>query len=77
VRLTTQELDDHLDAVLRTGVPGVAVVVAGPDFTRVRAAGVSDVESRAPMTVEHRFRIASVTKLFVATVVLSSSTRVP
>lgn len=70
VLLTTQELDDHLDAVLRTGVPGVAVVVVGPDFSRVRAAGVSDVESRAPMTLEHRFRIASVTKLFVATLVL-------
>ena len=70
VLLTTQELDDHLDAVLRTGVPGVAVVVVEPDFSRVRAAGVSDVESRAPMTLEHRFRIASVTKLFVATLVL-------
>jgi D-alanyl-D-alanine carboxypeptidase len=70
-------LDDHLEAVLQAGAPGVVVVANGPGLSWERAIGVSDVETGGPMTLEHRFRIASVTKLFVATVVLSSSTRVP
>jgi len=63
-------LDDHLQAVLRVGAPGVVVVANGPELSWEQAAGVSDVETGAPMTLAHRFRIASVTKLFVATVVL-------
>jgi D-alanyl-D-alanine carboxypeptidase len=63
-------LDDHLQEVLRAGVPGVVIVANGPGLSWEQAAGVSDVENRAPMTLEHRFRIASVTKLYVATVVL-------
>jgi D-alanyl-D-alanine carboxypeptidase len=59
-------LDDHLEAVLATGIPGVVVVVNGSE----RAVGVADLPMGAPMTLEHRFRIASVTKLFVAAVVL-------
>ena len=63
-------LDDHLRAVLEAGVPGVVVVARGPELSWEQAAGVSDVETGAAMTLQHRFRIASVTKLFVATVVL-------
>ena len=63
-------LDHHLQAVVRTGVQGVVAVAVRPGFSWEGAAGVSDVETGAPMTLEHRFRIASVTKLFVATVVL-------
>jgi D-alanyl-D-alanine carboxypeptidase len=62
--------DDHLKAALRAGAPGVVVVANGQGLSWEQAAGVSDVETGAPMTLEHRFRIASVTKLFVATVVL-------
>jgi len=63
-------LDDHLQEILRAGAPGVVVVANGPGLSWERAIGVSDVETGSPMTLEHRFRIASVTKLFVATVVL-------
>jgi D-alanyl-D-alanine carboxypeptidase len=35
-----------------------------------RAAGVADLSTGAPMTLDHRFRISSATKLFVAAVVL-------
>jgi D-alanyl-D-alanine carboxypeptidase len=63
-------LDDHLEAVLHVGAPGVLVVANGPERSWERALGISDVETGAPMTLEHRFRIASVTKLFVAAVVL-------
>jgi D-alanyl-D-alanine carboxypeptidase len=61
-----QTLDDHLQAVLDVGVPGVVVVANGAE----RTVGVADLGTGAPMTLEHRFRIASVTKLYVATVVL-------
>ena len=63
-------LDAHLDAVLEIGVPGIVAVAARPGFSWERAVGVADLASGAPMTLEHRFRIASVTKLFVATAVL-------
>ena len=63
-------LDDHLQAVVRAGVPGAVAVAAGPGYSWERAAGVADAETGAGLTTEHRFRIGSVTKLFVATVVL-------
>jgi D-alanyl-D-alanine carboxypeptidase len=59
-----------LDAVLQAGIPGVVVVAGAPGSSWEAAAGVADVSTGAPMTLEHRFRIASVTKLFVAAVVL-------
>jgi D-alanyl-D-alanine carboxypeptidase len=65
-----KSLDDHLDAVLRTGVLGVVALAGAPGSSWEKAAGVADVAIGAPMTPDHRFRIASATKLFVATVVL-------
>jgi D-alanyl-D-alanine carboxypeptidase len=59
-------LDDHLDAVLRTDVPGVVACSGAWE----KAAGVADLRTGAPMTPDHRFRVASVTKVFTATVVL-------
>ena len=65
-----RSLDDHLDAVLDEGVPGAVVLAAGPSSTWEKAAGIADLSIGAPMTPHHRFRIGSVTKTFVATVVL-------
>jgi D-alanyl-D-alanine carboxypeptidase len=65
-----KSLDDHLNAVLQTGVPGAVALAASPGFVWEGAAGLADVETEAPLTLDHRFPIASVTKLFVATVVL-------
>ena len=59
-------MQPDLETVLQAGVPGVVVVVTGWEGT----AGVADVVSEAPMTLEQRFRISSATKLFVAAVVL-------
>jgi D-alanyl-D-alanine carboxypeptidase len=58
--------DDHLQAVVRAGVPGVVAVASSWE----KAAGVADLSTGAPMTLDHRFRISSATKLFVAVVVL-------
>ena len=64
------ELDDHLQAVVQAGVPGVVAVAAGPGVSWEGAAGVADAETGAPLTTNHRFLIGSVTKTFVAAVVL-------
>jgi D-alanyl-D-alanine carboxypeptidase len=61
---------DHLDAVLRSGLPGVVAVTSGPGFDWEGTAGLANVKTREPLTVEHRFRVASVTKLFIAAAVL-------
>jgi D-alanyl-D-alanine carboxypeptidase len=56
--------------LVRAGFPAaVALVGTGPDRQRV-AAGVADLRSGEPATPAHRFRIASNTKAFTATVVL-------
>lgn len=56
--------------MVATGVPGVAVVASGPEGRIEAAAGVADVATGTPLTPEHRFRIGSVTKIFVAPLVL-------
>jgi D-alanyl-D-alanine carboxypeptidase len=48
----------------------VAVVAAGPGFRWEGAAGLANVQTSEPLTPAHRFRVQSVMKLFVATVVL-------
>ena len=63
-------LDDHLEAVLEEGAPGAVVLAADRSSTWEKAAGIADLSTGAPMTPDHRFRIASVTKLFTAAVVL-------
>ena len=63
-------VQDQLEAVVATGVPGAAVVALRPEGRVEAAAGFADVAAGEPLTVEHRFRIGSVTKIFVAALVL-------
>ena len=63
-------VQDQLEAVVATGVPGVAVVALGPEGRVEAAAGFADVGTGESLTVEHRFRIGSVTKIFVSALVL-------
>ena len=60
----------QLEAMVATGVPGAVVLAAGPDGRVEAAAGVANLATGEPLTVEHRFRIGSVTKIFVSTLVL-------
>src|ERR1700752_1441380 len=55
---------------MAAGGPRAAGVSVGPPGRVEAAAGVADVKSAEPLTVEHRFRIGSVTKVFVAALVL-------
>ncbi len=51
-------------------MPGAVAVAAGPGFRWERAAGLADLETNERLRPDHRFRIGSVMKVFVATVVL-------
>ena len=59
-------LVEQLEALVATGVPGVVAVTPSDEA----AAGVADLGTGESMTPRHRFRIGSVTKTLVATVVL-------
>ena len=58
--------DAELEAVIATGLPGAVAVAKGWEG----AAGLANVDTGEPLTTTHRFRVQSVMKLFVATVVL-------
>ena len=55
-----------VEAAVETGLPGVAVAATGWD----EAAGLANVDTGEPLTPQHRFRIGSVSKIYIATVVL-------
>jgi D-alanyl-D-alanine carboxypeptidase len=65
-----ESVAEQLEAVVATGVPGAVAVASGPDFRVEAAAGLADVKTGEVLTAEHRFRIGSVTKIFVAALVL-------
>lgn len=53
-------------AVVAAGLPGLAVSAPGAEA----AAGLANLETGEPLTPQHRFRIGSVSKTFIAAVVL-------
>jgi D-alanyl-D-alanine carboxypeptidase len=63
-------LDDELDAAVAGGLTGAVAVAVGPGFRWEGASGIADVKTGEALTQEHRFRIGSVTKTFVAALVL-------
>jgi CubicO group peptidase (beta-lactamase class C family) len=59
-----------------TGTPGVAIaVVLGDSIVYAKGFGVASVETRAPVTPDMLFRVASTTKMLTATAVLMSASR--
>jgi D-alanyl-D-alanine carboxypeptidase len=64
-------LRKEMKNLVAAGVPGVVVLVRSRDGRTVRlASGYANLAKKTPMRVGDRFRIGSVTKSFVATVVL-------
>src|SRR6185312_7676126 len=57
-------------AMTAAGVPGAIIGIWGPDGDYVRAFGVADKNTRAPMKADFYSRIGSVTKTFTVTAVL-------
>jgi D-alanyl-D-alanine carboxypeptidase len=66
-----QRLDTVVNqAMTAAGVPGAIVGIWGPDEAYVRAFGVADKATRAPMKTDFYSRIGSVTKTFTVTAIL-------
>lgn len=63
-------LKAHVDTIMKTGTVGVVVQSTGPHGTRNATGGVADQATGDRARLGDRFRIASTTKTFVATVVL-------
>ncbi|MCM2387282.1 serine hydrolase domain-containing protein [Streptomyces albipurpureus] len=59
-----------LEAIVRGGIPGVTGQAVTRDGVWKGTAGVGNLKTGAPRGAEDRFRIASITKTFVATVML-------
>ncbi|MCX3286272.1 serine hydrolase [Streptomyces sp. NEAU-H22] len=57
-------------AAVADGVPGVTVTVRRGDGTWAATSGVGNLETGKPRSARDHYRIASITKTFVATVVL-------
>jgi D-alanyl-D-alanine carboxypeptidase len=64
------QLQGALDAVVAAGAPGVLGLVHDQEGTWAGASGLANLDDGSDMTPDLRFRIASVTKPFVATVAL-------
>ena len=56
--------------LVKAGAPGALVYVRTPTGVRSAAAGFANLAPRVTMRASHRYRVASVTKTFVSTVVL-------
>jgi D-alanyl-D-alanine carboxypeptidase len=65
-----EPVGDLLEAIVATGVPGAVVVALGPTGRVEAATGLADLRTGEALTLDHRFRIGSVTKIFVAALVL-------
>lgn len=67
----TDRLDDAVERVMtEAGIPGAIVGIWGPGGDYVRAFGVADTKTRAPMKTDFYSRIGSLTKTFTVTAVL-------
>jgi D-alanyl-D-alanine carboxypeptidase len=64
------DLQRALDAVVRSAAPGAIVLVRDGRHAVRLASGLSNLATRRPMRPGDRVRVGSVTKTFVATVVL-------
>jgi D-alanyl-D-alanine carboxypeptidase len=69
-----REAQKVLDAAVRPDGPGTAVLIArGDDVIFRRARGRASIELGVPLSPDHAFRIASVTKMFTAASILKLS----
>lgn len=68
--LTSDELLRYAEVLVAAGAPGAAVVVRARDTLVSAASGLADLRGHEPMHAGLRFRAGSITKAFVATLVL-------
>ena len=64
------KLQRALDEIVAAGAPGAIALVREGDRTIRLTSGYADLKTKTPMRATDRFRVGSITKTFVATVVL-------
>ena len=69
-RVDLAAVQHALDRAVAAGVPGIAYLIRDGARTTVLTSGKADVATGRPMTPGDRFRVASITKTYVATLVL-------
>lgn len=65
-----EALQQAMDTVVREGIPGVVAQARDADGVWRGTTGVGNLKNGKPRSTQDRFRIASITKTFVATVML-------
>lgn len=68
--IPTSALQRDADALVAAGVPGAVLIVRNAAGSVSLTSGVGDVATKTPIRTGDRFRIASLTKSYVATVAL-------
>ncbi|MHA7130158.1 serine hydrolase domain-containing protein [Algoriphagus namhaensis] len=68
--VSAQDLQAVLDSQVSEEMPGILFSISSADLSWSGAAGVMDTESMEALTSENTFRIASVTKTYVAASIL-------
>ncbi len=76
--MSAAALAERIDALVAAlpqpgGVRGAIVRVEVPGFEHASAAGLGRVDTGEAVTVDHRFHVASVGKMFTATLVLQAA----
>jgi len=69
--MTDAQLDSLFAAYAGPGVPGAAVLIIRDTSVRIRTWGLADVEGNVPVSATSDFRLASLTKQFTATAILT------
>jgi CubicO group peptidase (beta-lactamase class C family) len=69
--MTDAGLDSLFAAYAEPGAPGAAVLIVNDTSVRIRTWGLADLEGQAPVTATSDFRLASLTKEFTATAILT------
>ncbi|MEO1242870.1 MAG: serine hydrolase domain-containing protein [Pseudomonadota bacterium] len=66
-------LDALIDDALSQEIPGVVLLVEGPEVSFFKARGVADRKTKAPVREDNLIRAASVTKTYVAALAVMAS----
>lgn len=69
-RETRQALDEAAQALVDDGAVGITARVESPEFTWRGAAGTRELDGAAPARAHDQFRVGSITKTMVATLVM-------
>ena len=65
-----EHIQKTLDALVAAGAPGAVLLMRDGAHRVVMTAGLADTRTRTPMRADDRFRVGSLTKSFIATIVL-------